>query len=128
MKPHEQIKHKLPPRENQKITIDDTVNGLTEHGFHGMLLEMSLGKTKCALNAAEILKPKSVVIICPKAIQSVWFDEIPKQTHLDVEPVRWQNNPTGKFKRALREMQEKTRHGVFLLGMQTSHSYHQPIA
>ena len=52
-----QIEHKLPPRENQKVAIDDAILGLTENGFHGMLLEMSLGKTKCALNTAEIPLP-----------------------------------------------------------------------
>jgi SNF2 family DNA or RNA helicase len=117
VRPHEQIEHKLAPRENQKIAIDEAVVGLTDHGFHGMLMEMSLGKTKCALNVAEILEPKSIVVVCPKAIQSVWLDELPKQSHIDVEPVVWQNNHTKKFKRSMREMSE--RHvGVYLINLE----------
>ena len=117
MKPHELIEHKLPPRENQTIAIDNAVYGLTEHGFHGLLLEMSLGKTKCALNVAEIMNPKSMVIICPKAIQSVWIDEIPLQTNFEVEPVIWQNNHTKKFKRSLQKMSEQ-RMEIYMIGLE----------
>jgi len=100
MKHHETIKHKYEPRENQKITIDNTVEGFTSGGFHGQLLEMSLGKSKCALNVAEIMKGYNaldrLLIICPKAIQSVWLEEIPKHTHLKAEPVIWENKTTRK--------------------------------
>jgi SNF2 family DNA or RNA helicase len=117
LKHHERIEHKLPPRENQKIAIDETVEGFMHYGFHGLLLEMSLGKTKCALNVAEILQPESIVVICPKAIQSVWIDEIPKQTHFDIEPVIWQNNHTKKFIRAMQEMSEQTP-SIYLINLE----------
>ena len=100
---HEAIKHKYEPRDNQKVTIDNTVQGFMDNAFHGMLLEMSLGKSKCALNTAEIMKSygalNRVVIICPKAIQSVWLEEIPKHTNLDVTPLIWENKKTYKYKR-----------------------------
>ena len=105
MKHHEQIEHKYPPRENQIIAINNTVEGFTSHGFHGQLLEMSLGKTKCALNTAEIMKKYNaldrLLIICPKAIQSVWLEEIPKHTHLESEPVIWENKKTIKQQKAI---------------------------
>ena len=101
----EKIKHKYEPRDNQKQAIDNTVEGFMNHGFHGLLLEMSLGKTKTALNVAEIMKSYKaldrLVIICPKAIQSVWIEEIPKHTHLKVEPVIWENKTTKKQQRAI---------------------------
>jgi len=97
-----QIPHKFPPRENQKIAIDNTVEGFMSHGFHGQLLEMSLGKTKCALNVAEIMqKYKSLErlgIICPKSIQSVWLEEIPKHTYMKAVPVIWDNKKTYRQK------------------------------
>ena len=100
-----QIDHKFPPRDNQKIVIDNAVDSLLDTGFHGMLLEMSLGKTKCALNVAEIMKKYNkldrLVIICPKAIQSVWQEEIPKHTNLAVEPVIWDNKKTYKQQQAI---------------------------
>lgn len=105
MKHHETIPHKHAPRENQKIAIDNTVEGFINRGFHGQLLEMSLGKTKCALNAAEIMKGYKaldrLLIICPKAIQSVWLEEIPKHTHLKAEPVIWENKQTIKYQRSI---------------------------
>lgn len=101
----ETIEHRLRPRENQKIAIDETVERFTNTGFSGMLLEMSLGKTKCSLNVAEIMKGygalKRLVIICPKAIQSVWTEEIPLQTNLNVEPVIWENKTTRKQQRLI---------------------------
>jgi len=104
------IKHRFAPRDNQKITIDETVEGFINYGFKGQLLEMSLGKTKCALNVAEIMKKyralDRLVIICPKAIQSVWLEEIPKHTYLDVEPVIWENKKTKK--------QQKIISGLFI--------------
>jgi SNF2 family DNA or RNA helicase len=104
----EQIDHKYKPRENQVIAINETVEGFIRHGFHGLLLEMSLGKTKCALNAAEIIQSyrnlKRVVVICPKAIQSVWVEELPKQTHIEAKPLIWENKKTDKFKYALKNI------------------------
>lgn len=96
----DRIPHKFAPRENQKIAIDSTVEGFTSSGFHGLLLEMSLGKTKASLNAAEIMKSygalSRLLIICPKAIQSVWTEQIPEHTHIESSPVIWENRPTKK--------------------------------
>lgn len=100
---YEKIEHKYPPRENQKIAIDNTVEGFIKVGFHGQLLEMSLGKSKCALNVAEIMKSygalNRLLIICPKAIQSVWLEEIPKHTHLEDTPLIYENKKTQKYNR-----------------------------
>lgn len=108
MKHWDKIKHRFSPRENQQIAIDNCVNGFLENGFHGLLLEMSLGKTKTSLNVAEVMKSYKkldrLVIICPKAIQSVWLEEIPLHTHLDVEPVIWENKTTKKQSILVSEM------------------------
>lgn len=105
MSHHTKIKHKYTPRKNQIIAINESVDRLTSRGFSGMFLEMSLGKTKCSLNVAEILRSykalSRVVIICPKAIQSVWQEEIPKHTFFEEEPVIWENRPTRKTARAI---------------------------
>lgn len=107
MSHHERINHKYPPRENQKIAIDNTIEGFASTGFHALFLEMSLGKSKAALNAAEIMKGfnalSRLVIICPKAIQSVWKEEIPKHSNFTTEPLVWENKTTQKYKRALKE-------------------------
>ena len=96
----EQIFHKLPPEENQEVAIDEAVEGIKKNGFHGLLLEMSLGKTKCSLNVAEILHKYNdigrLLTICPKRIRSVWVDEIPKHTHIEAPPVMWENKKTKK--------------------------------
>lgn len=101
-RPHETIEHKLPPRENQKIAIDEAVEALASTSFFGLLLEMSLGKTKVSLNVAEILHNygacNRALIVCPKAIESVWLEEIPKQTNFGGTPLIWQNNHTKKFR------------------------------
>jgi len=108
MKHHEQIEHKFPPRENQVIAINNTVEGFTANGFHGQLLEMSLGKSKCALNVAEIMKGYKaldrLIIICPKAIQSVWLEEIPKHSNFDCTPVIWDNKQTIKKQKEISEL------------------------
>jgi SNF2 family DNA or RNA helicase len=108
MNHYKKILHKYPPRDNQKISIDDAVNGFMTTGFWGLLLEMSLGKSKVSLNAAEIMKKYNaldrLVIICPKAIQSVWLEEIPKHTHLKATPVIWENKTTRKQQRLIRNM------------------------
>lgn len=102
---HDKIKHKYTPRANQQHAINNTVNSFLEKGFHGLLLEMSLGKTKSSLNVAEIMKDYKkldrLVIICPKAIQSVWIEQIPEHTHLNVEPVIWENKNTKKQQRLI---------------------------
>jgi predicted helicase len=107
---YEKIEHKYQPRENQQISIDNTVEGFIKHGFHGLLLEMSLGKTKCALNAAEVMKSYKaldrILIICPKAIQSVWLEEIPKHTNLEATPLIWENKKTIKYKKQVKESLE----------------------
>lgn len=104
------IQHKYTPRDNQVIAINEAVEDFTKTGFHGLLLEMSLGKTKCALNAAEIMRTYEaldrIVIICPKAIQSVWLEEIPKHTHLKATPLIWENKKTDKYKRQIKNALE----------------------
>ncbi len=99
----EQIPHKMKPRDNQEVAIDAAVEGLTGVGFHGLLMEMSLGKTKVSLNVAEILDRyqalKRVLVIAPKKIQSVWTDQIPEHTYMDSVPLIWENKKTDKFKR-----------------------------
>lgn len=106
----DKIPHKSTPRENQKIAIDNAVDGCAGPGFHGLLLEMSLGKTKVSLNTAEILRHygalNRVLIVCPKAIQGVWIDEIPLHTHIDTEPLIWENKDTYKYKARQREALE----------------------
>lgn len=103
MKHHETIPHKYAPRENQKIAIDNDVERFLATGFSGELLEMSLGKTKCTLNVAEIMKKYNMLdrllIICPKAIMSVWQEEIPKNSYLEATPVIWENKKTIKQQR-----------------------------
>lgn len=104
----DKIPHKFPPRENQKVAIDNTVEGFINNGFHGLFLEMSLGKTKASLNVAEIMKHygalSRLLIICPKAIQSVWVEQIPEHTHLNVEPLIWENKSTKKYRRQTQEL------------------------
>lgn len=101
----DKIPHKFLPRENQKIAIDETVEGLLKNGFYGEFLEMALGKTKCTLNAAEILqkygKLRRLIIVVPKAIQSVWLEEIPKHSHFEATPVIWENKQTIKKQREI---------------------------
>ena len=105
MNHYKKIRHKYEPRANQKIAIDETVDRFMDCGFSGLLLEMSLGKSKVSLNVAEIMKEYEaldrLVVICPKAIQSVWLEEIPKHTHLKAPPVIWENKKTLKQKRAV---------------------------
>ena len=95
-----EIPHKAEPRSNQRIAIDAAVEGLRSKGFHGLLLEMSLGKTKVSLNTAEVLHKRGelsrVLVICPKAIQSVWIEQVPEHTHIDTPPVIWENRRTKK--------------------------------
>lgn len=101
----QQIEHKYQPRENQKIAIDNCVEGFINYGFHGLLLEMSLGKTKCSLNVAEIMQHfkalDRLVVIAPKAIVSVWLEEIPKNSYFEAEPVVWENKKTKKQQRLI---------------------------
>lgn len=101
----EKIPHKMTPRDNQKVAIDNAVEGLTSVGFHGLFLEMSLGKTKVSLNIAEIMKHygalSRVLIVCPKAIQSVWMEQIPEHTFFTNSPVIWENTPTRKKKQEI---------------------------
>jgi SNF2 family DNA or RNA helicase len=95
----------MVPRQNQKIAIDEATEGLINQGFHGMLLEMSLGKTKCSLNVAEIMRSyealDQVMIVCPKAIQNVWVEQLPEHTFIETEPVIWENPKTQKKKREI---------------------------
>lgn len=104
----EQIPHKMKPRANQEVAIDAAVEGLLTVGFHGLLMEMSLGKTKVSLNTAEILRRygalKRVLIIPPKKIQSVWTDQIPEHTFIESKPLIWENKDTYKFKAQVKEM------------------------
>lgn len=97
---HKEIPHKFEPRENQVQAINNCVTGFMDKGFHGLLMEMSLGKSKSALNVAEIMKQYNaldrLVIVCPKAIQSVWLEEIPKHTHLESEPLIFETKKTRK--------------------------------
>lgn len=121
MKHHEEIEHKFPPRENQKIAIDNTVEGFMNNGFHGQLLEMSLGKTKCSLNVAEIMqkynKLDRLLIICPKAIQSVWTEEIPKHSNFKADPVIWENKDTFKQKLLISNLL-KNKFGIMILRLE----------
>lgn len=111
-KPHETIEHKFPPRENQKIAIDNAVEALTDRGFYGLLMEMSLGKTKVSLNVTEVLHGygacNRMLIICPKAIESVWLEEIPKHSNFENPPLVWQNNHTKKFREQVRAWKGQT--------------------
>lgn len=104
----EKIPHTFQPRENQKVAIDNAVEGFTSKGFHGLLMEMSLGKTKVSLNAAEIMKEDGalnrLMIVCPKAIESVWIEQIPEHTHLEGPVVRWENKKTKKHKGELQSL------------------------
>lgn len=122
MRHYNQIIHKFRPRDNQKIAIDNTVDGLMSCGFSGLLLEMSLGKSKISLNVAEILQKykelERIVIICPKAIQSVWTEEIPKHTYFNTKPVIWENKTTFKYKKELRELMEAD-FGVLIVRLET---------
>jgi len=111
MKHWEKIPHKFAPRDNQKVAINNAVEGLTSKGFHGLLLEMSLGKTKVALNTAEILHYygalKRVLIICPKAIQSVWLEQIPEHTHIEGDPLMWENKKTKKYQQEVAALKSR---------------------
>lgn len=102
------IPHKFIPRENQKIAIDNAVKGFTDVGFHGLFLEMSLGKTKSSLNAAEVLSHYDavdrIVIVCPKAIMSVWTDQVPEHTHIESVPFVWENKKTNKYQNGLKNL------------------------
>lgn len=93
------------------MAIDGAVSALTSTGFYGLLLEMSLGKTKVALNTTEVLQTYGacdrMLIICPKAIESVWLEEIPKHSHLEGEPLVWQNNPPKKWVRQMRAWEQQ---------------------
>jgi len=104
----EKIPHKFQPRDNQQVSIDNAVSGFTSKGFHGLLMEMSLGKTKVSLNAAEVLKQfgalERLMIVCPKAIESVWMEQIPEHTHLESEVVRWENKKTHKHQSELKSL------------------------
>lgn len=99
----ETIEHKLVPRENQKIAIDKGIETLNKHGFVGLLMKMALGKTKCSLNIAEILKKHGaisrILVISPKAILSEWYGEIKKNTFIESAPLLWENKKTQKFAR-----------------------------
>ena len=105
---HETIKYTLAPRGNQKIAIDNCVEGFLNKGFHGLLLEMSMGKTMTAISAARIMqkynKLDRLLIICPKAIQSVWLDEIPLHSNFEGEPVIWENKKTIKQQRSIQSL------------------------
>jgi len=109
---YEKIEHKFPPRENQKIAIDNAVEALTDTGFHGLFLEMSLGKTKVALNTAEVLRAYGaldrVLIVCAKAIQSVWLEEIPKHSNFEDEPLVWKSLTTNKYRKKLNAFREQS--------------------
>lgn len=102
---YEKIRHKLEPRENQQIAIDNCVEGFLKNSFHGLLLEMSMGKSKVALNVAEIMQKygalNRLLIICPKAIQSVWIEEIPKHSNFTETAVIWENKPTIKHSKEI---------------------------
>lgn len=104
----DKIEHKMIPRENQKIAIDNAVDGLTSVGFHAELMEMSLGKTKVSLNTAEIMKHygalNRLLIICPKAIQSVWTEQIPEHTFLEADPLIWDTKKTRKYQQKVSKM------------------------
>jgi SNF2 family DNA or RNA helicase len=109
-KHHEEIKHKFEPRENQIQAINQGVDGLANVGFHGLFLEMGLGKSKVSLNIAEILNKygslKNILIICPKALLSVWKIEIPKHTYFENEPLIWNSSKikTKKYQYAVSQM------------------------
>lgn len=104
----EKIPHKFQPRDNQKVAIDSTVENFMGHGFHGLLMEMSLGKTKVSLNVAEIMKHygavNRIMIVCPKAIESVWIEQIPEHTYLEGPVVRWEGKKTNKHLSELKSL------------------------
>jgi len=105
MEHHEQIKHKYEPRDNQVIAINACVEGFLKNGFFGLFLEMAMGKTKVSLNVAEILRKYNkldrLLVVVPKAIVSVWQEEIPKHSYFEAEPVVWENKDTIKQQRAI---------------------------
>jgi SNF2 family DNA or RNA helicase len=119
---YEQIPHKYEPRENQKVAIENAVNGLTNHGFHGLFLEMSMGKSKVALNTAEILRQygalNQMVIVCPKAIQPVWLEEIPKHSHFEAEPLIWENSTTNKYLQKLRAFKQQKEFKILIVRLE----------
>jgi len=102
----DKVKHKYPPRENQVIAINETVEDFIQPGFHGLLLEMSLGKSKCILDTARIMRSYGaldrIIIICAKVIQSVWVEEIPKHTFAKEPPFIYENKDTHKYKKQLK--------------------------
>ena len=86
---------KLPPYKYQEQGIYQTYNSLLHHYYAALLMEMGTGKTKVSLNTSELLlrseKARGIVIIPPKALISVWEDEVDKQTYLKPEFSYWSN-------------------------------------
>lgn len=120
----EQIKHNFEPRRNQVIAINDTVENLLSNGFHGLLLEMSLGKTKSIIDACKVLhkyeKLNRTIIICPKAITNVWRDEIPLHSPW-TNILEWDNKKTDRYKRQLKSLIEN-RFPVLIIRLETFQS------
>lgn len=87
---------KTAPHKYQETIIFRAYHTLINHGYHAFLMEMGLGKTLCSLYAAELLQRQgsleSIIIIPPKALISVWYDEIEKHSTLSPLFHQWKNS------------------------------------
>lgn len=104
----DRIKWKTQPREYQKQAITNFVKDLTTKGYHAGIMDMGTGKTKCSLNAAEILIDMSlvnaVVIIASKSlIEHVWLPQIEEHTYLNAETVIWKSSKAKSYIQELRQ-------------------------
>lgn len=91
---HEQLDYKLSPYDFQKKAIDQATEGLLERGYHALLVDLGLGKTKMTIHIAEILhsmaKVTTLVVVCPKSLTLVWEAEIKKHATMPVDVLVWE--------------------------------------
>lgn len=88
------MQYKLKPWGYQEDVINKGVSLLENNKFLALLMEMRLGKTKCIIHIAELLKEKglinSILVIAPNALMSVWQDEPAKHSYLEYKSFIWE--------------------------------------
>jgi len=87
------------PYKHQRDAVNFAYDKLNNDGFVAMFADMGTGKTKITIDTFTAMwvnrkKADCLFIVCPKALVSVWQDEIPKHSKLEWEVYTWKSSPS----------------------------------
>jgi len=87
---------KTKPYNYQKSIIYNAIFSLKNYKIHAFLMEVGTGKTLCSLYTALKMHKENlcdgIIIVPPKALISVWIDEINKHTNFKHKLFIWDNS------------------------------------